>query len=141
MSSRTKRILSISYDESLLTTRQMILEQEGFEVVSAYGFAEASLVCKNNPTFDLIIMGHSMPRADKTALVDMLRPHCPAPVLSIRRHNDPPLPEAQFSVDSYDGPNALIATVKSALEMESRRASSPSVAASSSAPAASSEKG
>src|ERR1700745_261595 len=112
---RKKRILSISYDDILLTTRQLILEQEGFSVASAHRFAEASLICKNDHTFDLIVMGHSMPRADKTALIEMLKPHCPAPVLSIRRHNDPPLPEAQFSVDSYDGPNALIAAVKSAL--------------------------
>jgi CheY-like chemotaxis protein len=110
-----KHILCISYDESLLTTRTMLLQQVGFDVTPAIGFAEAMEHCENNPKFDLIVMGHSMPRKDKTALIASLRPQCPAPVLSIRRHNDPPLPEADFSIDSHDGPDALIAAVRSAL--------------------------
>ena len=116
-----KRILSISYDESLLTTRKMILEQAGFDVAAAYGFAEASTICRFDHTFDLIVMGHSIPRKDKTALLEMLRPNCKAPLLSIRRHTEPPIPEADFSVDSHDGPEALVAAVKSALGIEGTR--------------------
>ena len=40
-----KRILSISYDEVLLLTRHALLEQGGFEVWSAHGFAEALEAC------------------------------------------------------------------------------------------------
>ena len=36
-----KRILSISYDRALLWTRQMLLEQLGYDVVSAEGFSQA----------------------------------------------------------------------------------------------------
>jgi DNA-binding NtrC family response regulator len=115
---RKKRILCISYDEPLLTTRKMILEQAGFFVTPAYGFAEASRICRFDHMFDLIVMGHSIPRADKTALIEMLKPDCNAPVLSIRRHTEPPLKEADFSVDSHDGPDALLLAVKSALREE-----------------------
>jgi DNA-binding NtrC family response regulator len=115
-----KRILCISYDESLLITRKMILEQAGFEVIPAIGFAEAEEHCENDPRFDLIILGHSMPRKDKTALIGALRRQCNAPVLSIRRHNDPPLPEAEFSIDSYDGPDALIEIVNRAIGSKPR---------------------
>jgi DNA-binding NtrC family response regulator len=131
---RKKRLLCISYDESLLTTRKLILEQEGFDVATAYGFAEASTICKFDHSFDLIIMGHSMPRGDKTALIEMLKPNCPAPVLSIRRQNDPPLPEAAFSVDSYDGPDALIAAVKNALNTPASSAAASSSEQASSKP-------
>lgn len=110
-----KRILSISYDEALLTTRQLILERAGFEVSSALGFAEALERCDSGQEFDLVLLGHSMPRKDKTALIGALRPTCNAPVLSIRRHGEEPLPEANYSIDSYDGPAALIKAVKSAL--------------------------
>jgi len=111
-----KRILCISYDESLLITRKMILEQAGFEVTPSVGFAEAMEHCEKDPSFALIIMGHSMPRKDKTALISALRKGCSASVLSIRRHNDPPLPEAEFSIDSYDGPQSLIEVVNAAIE-------------------------
>jgi CheY-like chemotaxis protein len=109
------RILCISYEESLLLTRKMILEQAGFDVTIALGFAEALEHCSNDPAFDLIMMGHSMPRKDKTALIATLRPTCKAPVLSVRKHGDPPLPEANASVDSHDGPAKLIEAVKSAI--------------------------
>jgi CheY-like chemotaxis protein len=110
-----KHILSISYDESLLVTRQMILETAGFDVSSALGFAEALELCRKDPNFDLVLMGHSIPRKDKSALIAALRPACKAPVLSVRRHGDPPLPEANCSVDSFDGPQVLLDAVHSAL--------------------------
>jgi hypothetical protein len=93
----------------------MVLEQASYDVSAALGFAEAMEACSNDPTFDVIVMGHSMPRKDKSALIAALRPVCNAPVLSIRRHGDPPLPEADASVDSFDGPAKLIAAVQSAI--------------------------
>ena len=125
--SRNKRILSISYDETLLTIRPMMLEQSGFDVVSAYGFAEASLICKTDPTFDLIVMGHSIPHSDKVALIGMLRPNCNAPLLSIQKAFEPPLTEAQFSVHSAQGPEGFLHAVRSALGQE---ATSPAVSSS-----------
>src|SRR5689334_10877616 len=96
-----KRILCISYDEVLLRTRKMLLEEAGFHVTSAPEIAAAMEHCENDPNFDLIVMGHPMPKEDETALVDILRSmNCNAPVLSVRLHGDPKLREADFSVDS-----------------------------------------
>ena len=111
-----KHILSVSYDQPLLVTRQLILEQAGYDVSSAFGFAEAMEVCKTRHDFDLILMGHSMPQKDKTALLAALRPECQAPLLSILRHGDAPISQASYSVDSSDGPDALLAAVKDALK-------------------------
>lgn len=55
----SKRILSVSYDASLLATRRMLLEQKGYEVTSALGFSEAIECCKRSG-FDLFILGHSI---------------------------------------------------------------------------------
>lgn len=115
-----KRILSISYDESLLRTRHWILERAGYEVSSALGFDDALEVCKTRHDFDLVLMGHSMPQKDKKALFEALRPNCKAPLLSILRHGDSPIPEAEYAVEANDGPEALVETVNKACGASSR---------------------
>ena len=107
------RILSISYDATLLATRRLLLEREGYEVVSAEGFAAAIEVCDNH--FDLIIMGHSIPQKDKRAIVAELRKHgCVVPVLSLLRIHEHPIPEATHGVDPAD-PVAMLNAVKGIL--------------------------
>jgi DNA-binding response OmpR family regulator len=112
-----KRILLISYEEILLHTWKMILEQAGFEVFPALGFAEALEICQVRCVCDLVIMGHSMPQKDQAALLAAVRLKCKAPLLSLRKHSEPSLPEAEYSVDSIEGPAALLAAVKKALKM------------------------
>lgn len=51
----TQRILSVSYDVSLLATRQLMLELKGYQVTSALGFTDALQHCKNGG-FDLFIL-------------------------------------------------------------------------------------
>jgi CheY-like chemotaxis protein len=111
-----KHILSISYDKPLLVTRQFVLEKAGYRVSSAFGFAEALELCSKCDDFDLVLMGHSMPQKDKMALLAILRPKCTAPLLSIRRHDEEPLREADYSVDAFDGPLVLMDAVKLALD-------------------------
>jgi DNA-binding NtrC family response regulator len=110
-----RHILSISYDSALLTTRQWILEKAGYDVSSALGFAEALEVSARHD-FDLVVMGHSMPQKDKIALFDAIHAKCSASLLSILRHGDTPIPQASYTVDGNDGPEALLEAVKRALE-------------------------
>lgn len=74
--SMTPRILSLSYDESLLRTRQMMLEDEGYEVISCARMDDALKQCGQN-TFDIFILGHSIPTSDKQRLVDAFHRYCP----------------------------------------------------------------
>ena len=114
--SQKRRILSISYDESLLATRQMILEQAGFEVISALGYAE-SMERSNKGPFDLVVLGHSLPLKDKSAIVAALKKAKSKPkVLSIRRHGYAPIPEADASVEAVEGPLALLEAVRQVLD-------------------------
>jgi hypothetical protein len=69
-----KRILSISYDESLLLTRRFLLEQAGFEVLSALGFVEAT--CDAGNQLDLIILGHSTVPKDKKRIMAHIKEQC-----------------------------------------------------------------
>jgi DNA-binding response OmpR family regulator len=110
MNDRKPRILSISYDPSLLFTRQAMLQLAGYDVVSAEGFADA--IEHSNGHFDLIIMGHSIPQKDKRAIVASLNEHgCAAPLLSLLRHGEHRIPEAARSADPQDV-ELLLKTVK-----------------------------
>jgi CheY-like chemotaxis protein len=79
------RILSVSYDESLLKTRHLMLEQCGYEVVSALGFTDSLKYCTQGGAFDLFVLGHSIPVRDKQALVQAFRAHRGAVVVALKR--------------------------------------------------------
>lgn len=83
----SRRILSVSYDVSLLATRKMLLEQRGFHVTDALGFIQAIRHCRAGG-FDLFILGHSIPETDKLELIENFRNNCPAPILSLERHGE-----------------------------------------------------
>ena len=110
-----KRILSISYDRSLLWTRQLLLEQLGYNVVSAEGFAQAWDAAENKKDhFDLIILGHSIPPNDKKAIVAHMRDSCDCPILALLRPYESPVSEAALSIDAAD-PNAFLSAVRNML--------------------------
>lgn len=111
-------ILSISYDEPLLRTREWILKSEGFSVISACGFAEGENQARRGG-FDLAIVGHSIPQRDKVALITEFKKHSRAPVLSLARHGDRPLPEADHSILASEGPEAFVVAVRHALGRKS----------------------
>lgn len=78
------RILSVSYDMPLLRTRNMLLEREGYEVVST-STLKASLEYCRDGGFDAFIIGHSIPHEHQQKLADEFRKHSTAPVISLRR--------------------------------------------------------
>jgi len=91
----SKRILSVSYDQNLLITRGLLLEREGYEVCSAFGFTEAMARCGNR-SFDLFIIGHSIPHADKEEMIKAFRSPSKAPVLSLNRAGEKTLDHAEY---------------------------------------------
>ena len=81
-------ILSVSYDESLLKTRHMMLEQCGYRVVSALGFTDAMKQCSEGGPFDLFVLGHSIPVHDKQALVKAFRSAYGSVVVALKRSGE-----------------------------------------------------
>jgi DNA-binding response OmpR family regulator len=92
-------ILSVSYDEALLNSRQLILESHGYRVTSAWGFQSAVHACQHG-NFDLFILGHSIPGTDKAELVKIFRSRCSAPVIALQRGNEPKVEGADFHSDT-----------------------------------------
>jgi DNA-binding NtrC family response regulator len=110
----SKRILSISYDISLLSTRRMLLEQRGYQVTSALGFTKALEAC-SSAHYDLFILGHSIPVSDKLALIETFRKHCNAPVVSLERPGEERV-QCEFHV-SPDDPEQLLEKVDGILKL------------------------
>lgn len=108
----SKRILSVSYDVSLLATRQMLLLQKGYSVTSALGFSKAIELCRNGG-FDLFVLGHSIPASDKVALIETFRDNCPAAILSLERFGEEKV-ASNFHV-SPDDPEKFLRVVEDIL--------------------------
>jgi DNA-binding response OmpR family regulator len=110
----SKRILSISYDPSLLWTRELMLQQLGYSVVSVEGFVAALEACEApNRNFDLAILGHSIPTRDKERIISHFRQHCDAPILALLRPHERPLENADRSIEA--DPEKLVAAVEKLL--------------------------
>jgi len=105
----SKRILSVSYHEELLTTRRMLLEHEGYQVTSALGFTESLERCRKGG-FDLFILGHSIPDLDKKELIKSFRNSNGAPVLSLLRQGELPVSVADYQAP-VDNPAEFLKTV------------------------------
>jgi DNA-binding response OmpR family regulator len=69
-----KKILVVSEDLHLADVRKDILEEAGFEVLSAHNFKEVQDACKKKP--DLVMIGYSLRPAEKRRVWYEVREHC-----------------------------------------------------------------
>ena len=113
------RILSITYDESLRDTRQMILEKAGYATTSALGFVESQALCRRAGEFDLVVIGHTLPTPDKLALIQIVKEGSGTTVLCLRNPGVSVVPEADYSTDRTD-PEGLVDAVEKALSGKRR---------------------
>ena len=115
------RLVSVSYDETLLRTRELMLKSAGYTVQSAIGFREAMEACAS--TADLIIIGHSIPRKDKLELIGCFRDANPKGiVIALTRAGEERLKE----VDAYinpGNPEELVRAIQYVLDPKSDRRS------------------
>jgi CheY-like chemotaxis protein len=93
------RILLVSYDESLLKTRELILRNRGHKIVPALGYPQALKHCESGEKFDLFILGHSIPHSDKESLIGAFRARCPGPVVALIRYGEQPVQGAHFHIE------------------------------------------
>ena len=115
----SKHILLISYDDQLLIARRKLLEQEGYRVSCALGRREAVRSSENGSSFDLLILGPSIPRADREELIRVFRAGSGAPILSLWTHNEGVTEGINYLAFS-DTPNKLLANVEAIFARRSR---------------------
>jgi DNA-binding NtrC family response regulator len=104
------RILSVTYDRSLAATREMLFASVGFQVSSALTIDLAIQFCTTE-SFDLVVVGHSIPVERRQSLLKELRRRCGTPILALQRHGETPLTGADYIFDSADSPALLLETV------------------------------
>jgi hypothetical protein len=104
------KILSVTYDLNLATTREMLFATAGFQVSSALTVGQAIQLCADEE-FALVVIGHSIPTEHKKWLLKELRGRCTTPVLALRRLGEPPLIGADYIFDSTESPALLLKTV------------------------------
>ncbi|HEY2115936.1 MAG TPA: hypothetical protein VGJ51_12650 [Candidatus Angelobacter sp.] len=116
---RPARILSVTYDMSLATTREMLFSSAGFHVSSVLTAGQAIQLCTAEE-FALVVIGHSIPTEQRKWLLKELRDRCATPVLALRRPGESPLAGADYILDSTESPALLLETVVNILRPKNR---------------------
>jgi DNA-binding response OmpR family regulator len=96
----SKSVLCVSWNPSLAATRQMMLMQAGYVVISSVGRERVAIEC--HAKADLLVLGYSVPRVDKRTVIKCFRQHSKAPILSLLKHGQKKLPEADFAVETLN---------------------------------------
>lgn len=111
-----RKILSISYDRSLLTTRGLILSAAGYQVRSLLGL-EAALAEIGLNEFDLVIIGHSISLEDRNKILRRVRKLSKAPILALSKLGpEEKLDGADYQLEASEGPIALLEMVRRILD-------------------------
>lgn len=85
MPDRPKQILNVAGTEALRKTRELMLTQAGFLVISASNTRELSHVCRRT-VFDLAVVGHAFEEDQKLKIGETIRQLSPnLPILEICR--------------------------------------------------------
>ena len=101
-------ILSVASNEVLKTTRQLLLEQEGFNVCSALSLADVENL-GNTDKIDLALIGHGFRGVEKRKIAHAVNHFYPGlPILEMCFHS-PEIPGADFILS--DSPQELIAAI------------------------------
>ncbi len=114
------RILSVSYDETLLRTRELLLKSAGHKPTSALQHKEAMAACQQTG-FDLVIIGHSIAKADKLEIIECFRRSNPrARVIALTRGSEPRLREVDHYINPGD-PEELLRAIGRVLKPSTDR--------------------
>jgi DNA-binding NtrC family response regulator len=114
---KPSHILVISYEASLLHSRQLLLEHAGYRVTTALGSEEAMKQCLSGQDFDLFVLGHTIPTADKEKLVAAFGEKCPAPIVQLKRVGERIVPGVTQAIEPE--PANVLATISEMLRRES----------------------
>lgn len=111
---RPRRILLVTLNFTLATTREMLLASEGYTVTVALTSGDAVKQCESE-CFDLIVIGHSIPLEQRRLLLEEFRRRCSTPVLGLYRPGEAPLSDADYLFDATESPVLLLESVRDIL--------------------------
>ena len=104
-------VLQIAYYPTLLTTRQILLEQDGYVVTSALGNDEGMALALSTH-FDIIVVGFSAGNRSRTKMVRWLKLNLPAtPIVVLLAYPSESFPDADCATLS-ENPRQWLAAVR-----------------------------
>lgn len=104
------KILSISYDTSLLLTRDMLLRRLGMEPTSISNFAQLKKALEDGP-YEVCVLGHSLPNMEKLRIYTVLKEKLPnVPVLELYKFS--PDLRTGFALSSQAPTEEFLATIQ-----------------------------
>lgn len=103
------KILSVASSKVLQTTRELLLEQQGFSVCSALNLADVEALGQHQKV-DMALIGHGFPGQEKRKIAHLVNNFYPGlPILEMCYHS-PEIPGADFILS--DSPHELIAAIQ-----------------------------
>lgn len=120
------RVLSVSHDEVVLSTRNEVMVQAGYEVTTRIE-AEQAVACLSEQAFDVVVLGDSIQTGLRHQLAKRFKATRPSTaVVMLFRNGETPPPKGAVDalVGSLDGPEALLLAIRNVLPQERSRASS-----------------
>ena len=84
-----QRILVVSHDPHVADVRKALLEAAGFQVSSANNLKAVQEACQTSP--QLVMIGYSLPPAEKRRVCAEVRERCKAPILELLKNDEPSL--------------------------------------------------
>lgn len=104
------KILSVASSKVLETTRELLLEQQGFSVCSALTLADVEALGQHENKVDMALIGHGFPGLEKRKIAHLVNHFYPGlPILEMCFHS-PEIPGADFILS--DSPHELITAIQ-----------------------------
>jgi len=108
------RIISVASNEPLKTTRQLLLEQQGYRVFSALSVVDVEAMDLSGEEVALALVGHGFRGPEKRKIARAVNQHFPGlPILEMC-FQSPEIPGADFLLT--DSPAELVKAIKMILE-------------------------
>ena len=107
-----KTIVVASRDPNFADIQKRILEAAGYQIFPVSNIKEVEKACAVG-TIDLVIIGYSLPTAEKRRVVHEARKHCKAPILELYEGDKPELADiythrSELPEDFLDAVNSIL---------------------------------
>lgn len=121
--SAQRRILNVALNHNVVKSRSAILEGAGYAVVSASNIRDVERACETQGSFDLVIIGQSLPKGEKRRVMLAVRQFCGRTlILELYPHGDAPVDEeADEQLVAPDEPDVLLAKVSEVLNKKGQK--------------------
>jgi DNA-binding response OmpR family regulator len=110
-------ILSIRATQAMAEATRLLLEEQGFRVVSATDFRQVEAACAQGQ-FELVLIGDAIEPRTKKAIAALIRDRCSVTVPILEIYTSKPELDNVHSVSASDPPAELIQTLKTILNQQ-----------------------